>query len=84
MRDHGERTKSIIKETNKSLALKYSVQQIPKFQQTSLNTPEQKLKSPSPEKSPVDLNADTRNERLKKIKELLNRKPEFGVRRYAC
>ncbi|KAJ8927193.1 hypothetical protein NQ314_020469 [Rhamnusium bicolor] len=73
-------TESTIKEPCKTLAQKYSVQQIPKFRKTSLNTPSLNAAPASPEKSPVEIASDTRNERLKKIKELLNQKPGFGVR----
>ncbi|KAJ8953797.1 hypothetical protein NQ318_006644, partial [Aromia moschata] len=80
-RDHIATESTIIKEPVKTLAQKYSVQQIPKFRQTKVNTPpETNAKSTSPEKSPVAETADTRNERLKKIKELLKQKPGFGVR----
>nr|XP_023015834.1 uncharacterized protein LOC111505288 [Leptinotarsa decemlineata] len=79
-RDHIVVTEVSIKEPSKTLAQKYSVQQIPVFQKTSLNTPAKKASSspPSPEKSPEP--TDSRNERLKKIKELLKQKPGFGIR----
>lgn len=70
-RDHTESTTH----PSKSLAQKYSVPQIPKFRRTSLNSPSLTT-NVSPEKSPVE----TRNDRLKKIKELLTQKPGFGAR----
>lgn len=72
-------TESTTREPSKTLAQKYSVQQIPKFKKTSLNTPSLNTTPASPEKSPVEV-SETRNERLKKIKELLNQKPGFGTR----
>ncbi|XP_060531304.1 uncharacterized protein LOC132704962 [Cylas formicarius] len=75
-----------------SLAEKYSVQQIPKFKRTSLNTPSLNAKncdsnnSTAPdqsEKSPVEVAPSaeaTRSERLKKIRELLSQKPGFGAK----
>lgn len=74
-RDHAASTDST-KEPSKTLAQKYSVAQIPQFRRTSLNSP---ATTTSPEKSPVE-KTDTRNERLKRIKELLSQKPGFGVR----
>ncbi|KAJ8922695.1 hypothetical protein NQ315_007728 [Exocentrus adspersus] len=72
-------TESTTRELSKTLAQKYSVQQIPKFKKTSLNTPSSNAAPASPEKSPVEV-AESRTERLKKIKELLKQKPGFGTR----
>lgn len=77
-RDHIN-TESTTREPSKTLAQKYSVQQIPKFKKTNLNTPSLNTTPASPEKSPVEV-AETRNDRLKKIKELLKQKPGFGSR----
>ncbi|KAJ8984420.1 hypothetical protein NQ317_012483 [Molorchus minor] len=79
-RDHIVTESTIIREPTKTLAQKYSVQQIPKFRPTKSNTPSVKaIVSASPEQCPADA-VETRNERLKKIKELLKQKPGFGVR----
>ncbi|XP_063916101.1 uncharacterized protein Fid isoform X2 [Zophobas morio] len=77
-RDHST-TESTTQPSSKSLAQKYSVPQIPKFRRTSLNSPVVNTNNVSPEKSPVEI-SETRNERLKKIKELLSQKPGFGAR----
>jgi hypothetical protein len=77
-RDHSNTESTTTQPSSKSLAQKYSVPQIPKFRRTSLNSPSLNT-NVSPEKSPVE-KTETRNERLKKIKELLTQKPGFGAR----
>ncbi|KAF7287215.1 hypothetical protein GWI33_002036 [Rhynchophorus ferrugineus] len=90
------------KESNKTLAQKYSVPQIPKFRRTSLNTPTlndnhtssassnitvtnivvSDTSRLSPEKNTIDcvIHDDARNEKLKKIREMLAQKPGFGMK----
>ncbi|KAG5898635.1 hypothetical protein JTB14_021009 [Gonioctena quinquepunctata] len=70
------------KESVRTLAQKYSVQQIPVFKETDLNTPSEIANPPppSPDNGPVE-STESRNERLKKIRELLKQKPDFGIRR---
>nr|XP_022920149.1 uncharacterized protein LOC111428728 [Onthophagus taurus] len=71
------------KKNTESLAKKYSVQQIPKFKKTPLNT-----KQKSPEKSPeikIKIDEDEvdeveKEECLKEIRDLLSKKPGFGVK----
>ncbi|CAH1174227.1 unnamed protein product [Phaedon cochleariae] len=77
---------TVPKDPSKTLVQKYSVPQIPKFIRTSLNTPSTNITPPSPEKplvpaAPSSLDVETRNERLKKIKELLNQKPELSSKK---
>ncbi|CAH0560370.1 unnamed protein product [Brassicogethes aeneus] len=93
------------RQLNKTLAQKYSVQQIPKFRRTVNNTPsmanqavetksstsnsnntttieipiitQTMCESPEPKETPP---VDSRNERLKKIREILSKNPNFGSR----
>lgn len=65
-----EKEQRPLKKCAETLAKKYAVQQIPKFKRTNLNSGDEKKNNAGEEKI----------EMLKKIKELLNQKPGFGVR----